>query len=136
MNLPSNFPILTWLSRQWLLILVFLVTNWMCLSEIHFAFLGKWSIDPELGGIWRPATPIEFCGPLLWAIPFGIAAYLIGSLLIHLHFRATIDKDINDGSFVGYWNAAPSDLKLKLVFAAIIGIFLGVAILLSPLARA
>lgn len=132
----TNIPLITWLQRQWLLIVVFLVTNWLCLTEQHFAFIGKWVLDPELGGIWRPATPLEFCGPLLWAIPFGIATYLLTLLNIHLHFRQTIDKDINDGSFIAYWKDAPSDLKLKLVFAAIIGIFIGLCLLLSPLARA
>lgn len=132
----TNIPLITWLQRQWLLIIVFLITNWLCLTEQHLSFLGKWVLDPELGGIWRPATPLEFCGPLLWAIPFGIATYLLTLLNIHLHFRKTIDKDINDESFVRYWQQAPSDLKLKLVFAAIIGIFIGLCLLLSPLARA
>ncbi len=132
----KNFPILTFLQRTWMLLIVFFATNWLCLTEVHFSFLGKWVLDPELGGIWAPATPMEFCGPLLWSIPFALDTYLLTLLTLHLHFRQTIDSDINDGSFVAYWKAAPGDLKLKLVFAAIIGIGLVYGILLAGLARA
>lgn len=132
----KNYPIISFIGRQIPLLAVLIVTNWLCLTEMHFSFLGKWVFDENLGGIWRAATPLEFCGPLLWAVPFGITAYLLTLLNIHLHFRQTIDKDINGGKFVEWWTAADSVLKLKLVFAAIIGIFIGLCILLSPLARA
>lgn len=115
---------------------LFVFTNWMCMTEIHFAFLGKWSHDEMLGGIWRPATPMEWAGPLLWSLPYVLDNYLLVLLTMHLHFRNTIDKDINDGSFIVYWQNAPSDLKLKLVFASIIGTGIVYGIMLAGLARA
>ena len=131
-----NYPILTWLQRQWMLLVLFLVTNWLCLTEAHFSLLGKWVLDPERGGIWVPATPLEFCGPLLWAVPFGIAVYLLTLLSIHLHYRQTIDADVNDGTYAADWRACTSAQRVVVAAAVRIGIFIGLCILLAGLARA
>lgn len=132
----KNIPIITWIQRQWMLLIVFFITNWACLTEVHFKALGKWSWDEQLGGIWRPATPLEFCGPLLWAVPFGIATYLLMGLAIHLHYRATIDADTNDGTYAADWKACTSWQRVIVANAVRIGIFVGLCILLAGLARA
>ncbi len=132
----KNIPIVTWIQRQWLLLILFFFTNWLCLTEIHMNFLGKWRWDSELGGIWAAATPIEFCGPLLWAVPFGLATYLLTLLSIHLHYRATIDADTNDGTYLTDWRACTSAQRVAVATAVRIGIFIGLCILLAGLARA
>jgi len=132
----TNIPLITWFQRQWLLIVLFFITNWLCLTEIHFSFLGKWVVDPQLGGIWRPATPLEFCGPLLWAIPYGIAAYLLALLSIHLHYRQTLDADTHNETYLNDWRACTSSQRVYVAAAIRIGIFIGFCILLSNLAKA
>ena len=132
----KNIPIITWIPRYWLLLLIFFFTNWLCLTEIHFSFLGKWTWDSNLGGIWRPATPIEFCGPLLWSVPFGIAIYLLTTLSIHLHYRQTIDEDVNSGKYLEDWQACTPAQRVFVSNAVRIGIFIGFCLLLAGLARA
>lgn len=132
----NNLPIIAWVQRQWILILVFLFTNWLCLTEMHFSFLGRWRWDEQLGGIWAAATPLEFCGPLLWAVPFGIATYLLTLLSIHLHYRATIDADVNNDTYLNDWHACTSFQRVTIAAAVRIGIFVGLCILLAGLARA
>lgn len=131
-----NVPLIAFAVNQWQLLTVFIVTNWLCKTETHFVALGEWRISEQLGGFWAPRTPLEWAGPLLWLLPLGIGTYLMTMLMIHLHFRMTINSDINSGKFIEYWNAAPGELKLKLIFAAIIGITLALAILYAGLARA
>lgn len=134
---PSwNVPGITWLGRAYPMLIVFVFFDWLCMTKHRFIFIGEWRHDDQLGGIWASQTPMEWAGPLLWTVPFGLAAYLSTTLAIHLHFRNTIDKDINSGKFIEYWNNAPSDLKLKLIFAAILCVLLSMCILFSPLARA
>jgi hypothetical protein len=132
----KNFPILSWAARQWLLLVIFFFTNWLCLTEVHFSALGKWVWDEQLGGIWRAATPLEFCGPLLWAVPFGLATYLLTLLSIHLHYRETIDADVNDGTYLNDWHACTPAQRVAVATAVRIGIFVGLCILLAGLARA
>lgn len=135
MKIPSNFPILTWAARQWLLISIFVVTAWMCTTERRFSFLGKWDWDENLGGYWRAGTPLEFFTVLLWALPLGLVAYLMTLLSIHLHYRETIDKDVNDGTYRRDWEACTSTERVKFATWVRIGIFIGFCILLSGLAR-
>lgn len=119
-----------------MLLLIFLFTNWLCLTEHHFPFLGKWVIDETLGGIWISQTPMEFSGPLLWALPFGLSLILLVLLVLHLYFRATLDAYIHSGQFVQEFYGADPEFRLKFFKDVLIGFTVAIAILLAGLARA
>lgn len=131
----KNNPFIVFLRNQWSLLLILLVTNWACMTEMHFKVLGKWRHDEMLGGIWAPATPMDFCGPLLWLPPFGIGVVLIVLFIMHTLFRDTINADINGNKVVEYWEKASIELKLILIFGSIVGLILSLSILYAPLAR-
>lgn len=131
----KNLPIVTLIPRVGWLLAIFFVTNWACMTQLRFRVIGRWDWNETVGGYWRDQTPVEWAGPLLWLLPFGIGIYLMVILVLHLFFRETIDKDINSGAFVVYWQSAPSELKLKLIFAAVIGFFLSLSIAYAGLVR-
>ena len=131
----KNIPIVTFLARTWMLFVAMLVFNWLAVTEIHFKFLGKWEALPNLGGVWVAATPLEFCGPILWIVPFGLAVILLGLLIVHLYYRATIDYDAQSGKYLADWQACSPYERVLVSNIVRIGIFIGLCILCSSLAR-
>lgn len=132
----KNNPLFVFLRNYWWLLSIYVATNWACMTEMHFKMLGKWRHDETLGGIWAPATPIEWAGPTIWEWPFGISVVLVGLFILHLLFRDTMNADISSGRFIEYWKAASGELKLILTVATILVILLALSNLFSPLARA
>lgn len=132
----KNYPIITFLQRTWMLLIAFAAFDWAALTEHHFKPLGKWVSDPDHGGIWVAQTPMEWAGPLLWAIPFGIMVWLLSLLSIHLYYRETIDADANDGTTVYDWKSCTSFQRVLVATIVRIGIFIGLCILCASLARA
>lgn len=132
----KNIPVVTFLQRTWMLFVAMFASNWFALTETHFAFLGKWVMHPEAGGIWISQTPMETFGPILWVLPFGLAIVLMGLLVVHLYYRQTIDLDANGGRYVNDWNSCTPFQRVLISNVVRIGIIIGLCILCAGLARA
>lgn len=134
-KLKHNVLIFTFLARTWLLWLLMFSSNWLTLTHHHFAILGTWELDEVRGGVWVPHTPMEAIGGILYALPVGLSIYLLYLFLIHIHYRETIDRDIHDGTYLRDWGNLTSEQRVRYSTQTRIGIFIGLCILLSGLAR-
>lgn len=131
----TSFPFLGFIARVWRLLIAVVATNWLANTELHFNWMGKWVKDPELGGIWIPQTPMEFIGPVLWALPIGFGIWILALVAIHMHYRQTIDADTNGGKYLTDWQACSPFQRVVISNFVRIGIFIGFCILCAGLAK-
>ncbi len=131
----KNIPIITFIQRTWMLFLFALVSNWLTLTEKHFAILGTWEIDEKLGGVFHPHTPGEALGAMLYVPALASVVVLTALAFIHLFFRATIDADAHDGTYAREWRLI-TPFQRVLIANITRGIaIIGFCILCSSLAR-
>jgi len=135
MKSTPNTPIITFLQRTWMLLIALVVTDWLAMTEMHFQCLGKWVLDPELGGIWIAQTPMDRIGPILWVLPFCIMIFLVMKLLVHLSYRKTIDADANSGLDVEDWKVNTPFQRTLIRTIVYVGLFIGLCVLCSNLAK-
>lgn len=133
--MKKNFPLVTFALRNWMLLIALGLSNWFANTEEHFKCLGKWVVDPEQGGIWISQRPMECFGPILWIVPISIGVYLINLLMIHLHYRETIDADTAGGKYKSDWDQCTPFERVKISTQVRVGLFIGLCILCNNLAR-
>lgn len=121
--------------RNWHLVLVMLFTNWLTLTQKHFAILGTWEIDPMLGGVFHPHTPFEAFGAILYVPPFATVVWLAVGLMIHLKYRSTIDADAHDETDVRDWRQCSPFQRAAIRAFVFVGLVTAFCILCSSLAR-
>jgi lysozyme family protein len=128
-----NVPIITFLQRTWMLLVFAILSNWAVLS--NHQFFRHWTIDMEGKTIYEGQTIFQMFGGVAY-VPGLVSAVLFVTLLcIHLFFRETIDKDVNDGTYLRDWaSLSPND---RVLYSTIIriGFIIGFCILCSGLAK-
>lgn len=114
MKLPVNIPILSFLGRYWLLVVLFAVFLAITLNDSLFQKLG-----------------VVIYGPCLCTL-----ALLIVVFLRHIFFTQSLDEDVRTGKFVEWWdNVLQPAEKVRWILVATIGFFIGVSLIISALAR-
>jgi len=83
-----NIPILSFLKRYWLLLVMLALALVLCLTDLPFKLAGMF--------VFLPAR--------------GLGAIIVALLIRHLFFRQTLELDVDNGDFVTWWKAlAPRD---------------------------
>lgn len=134
-NSRMKIPILSFLGRTWRLLLVTVLANYLALWNHAFIWSDSGQRDEWGNIIWSPHTLADICGAIIYLPGLVTASWFAALLLLHLHFRDSIDRYIREGRFIAEWEALAPDLRLKLIFAAFIGLFIGTAIIGMGLAK-
>ena len=114
MKLPFNFPIVSFVARYWLLLLVF--------AGFFAATLNDWLF--------------QHCGAILYAPALASVALLIVALLRNIFYSKTLDEDVRTERFHGWWETAitPAE-KVRWILGMTGLLFLGVCIIMAALAK-
>ncbi len=114
MKLPHNIPILSFLGRYWLLIVLFIAFLCLTLNE----------------------TAFQRVGAILYAPALASAALLVVVFLRHIFFGKSLDEDVRTGKFNDWWDnvLSPAE-KVRWILGVTLGLFLGVSLIVSALAK-
>jgi len=129
--------LLSFFKRTWPLMLFTLFTNWLVLTQHHFAMLGAWELQSNWWE-WKlvPHTPFEAFGAILYVPPFASLVFLTALFLIHLRFPKTIEADAASNRDVQDWNACTASERAFLRVLVFVGLVIALCILCSGLAKA
>lgn len=130
-----NIPILSFLGRTWRLLLVTILSNYLALWNHSFIWSDSGQKDEWGNIIWAPHTLADICGAIIYLPGLVSAAFFAGLLLQHLLFRDTVDRYIREGAFLTEFYGLTAWQRQVLVFALIIGLFIGTAIIGMGLAK-
>ncbi len=108
-----NIPFITFLGRSWHLILLAIVSVLLTLN--HRAF--------------------DLFGPLLFIFAVASLAAVLSRLIVHLHYRDTIDADSHSGLYDREWQALDARTRLILTVVTKGVIFLGICIIAASVSR-
>jgi hypothetical protein len=103
----KNLPILTFLARHWLLLVLLAVTVYACLDEQLFQKIGA----------------------LLYVPAQSAVAIVVSLLIVHLLFRGTVDRDIHDDTFLANWRLLDQRTRTILTVAILVAVFHSVALI-------
>ncbi len=111
-QLPFNVPILSFLARYWLCLVILVISVWAAQNKELFA--AAWMF------IYMPGLVV--------------GALLMTALVRHLFYRRTLDEDVRTGDFVKWWDEELSRKeKVRWILGMTIALFLGICHLLSGL---
>jgi len=114
MKLSRNIPILSFLGRYWMLLVLFAGFLWLTLNE----------------------TAFQKVGAILYAPALATAAFLIMVFLRHIFFSKSLDEDVRTGKFNDWWdNALTPSEKVRWILGVTVGLFLGVCWIVAALAK-
>jgi hypothetical protein len=114
MKLPFNIPIVSFLGRYWILILLF----------VGFLFL-------TFNSALFTAT-----GPLLYAPVLATLALLVTVFLRHIFWSKSLDEDVRTGNFEKWWDEALSPAeKVRWILGVTVAAFIGVCIIIAAVAK-
>lgn len=135
--LSHNIPFVTFFSRAstWWMVAMVLVTQW----AIHWKHALWWTQLPGLPdgtpGEWVPITLYDWLGAFLTVPALVGVIMFVWSLVLHLFFRGTVDKDTHDGTTLVDWGNLTSFERTTLHVVIRIGFFIGICILCANLAK-
>lgn len=135
--ISRNIPLVTFFSRSstwWLTAFVLLFQY-----AIHWKHALWWTELPNLPdgtpGEWIPVTLYDFLGAFLTVPAFVGVGVWTWSLIMHLFFRNSIDKDTHDGTFLQDWGNLTPYQRSTLHMCFRVGFWIGICILCSSLAK-
>jgi len=111
--MKKNIPILSFITRYWMLLILAVVTVALCLNDRIFQMLGAL--------IYIPAA----C----------TVAVVVQLLIVHLFFRETIDKDAHDGTYLAEWRALDPRTRIILTVVYRVGILLALSIIAAAVGK-
>lgn len=111
--MKKNIPILTFVSRHWLLIVLAIGGITAILNESLFVRFGS----------------------LLFIPGVVFLAALVAYFLIHLRFRGTIDKDIHSGRYLADWEALTSAQRQYVTMGYVVGVMIFVALIAASVGK-
>lgn len=135
--IAKNVPLVTFFSRAstFYLMIFMLTANW----AIHWKRALWWTQMPGLPdgtpGEWVPITLYDWLGAILYVPALVGVVMFVWSLVLHLFFRDTIDRDTHNGTLVADWKILSSFERTKLHVWIRIGFWIGLCILCSSLAK-
>jgi hypothetical protein len=108
-----NIPILTYLTRYWLLLLATALAI--------------------LLSLWEPG--FQRVGALIYLPALTLGAAVASTLCTHLWFRESVDKETHDGTFLAEWRSLPAETRVGLTILLRVGFFIGCCIVAAALAK-
>lgn len=136
--MKKNVPIITFLSRTWMLCVLMVVSNYLSLSKYVFYWKQLPAGYDGTPGAWVGVTLFDILGGVLYALPLISTVSWFALLAIHLYYRETVDKDAHDGTYVADWHNMGDVASRHRVWAATvirIGFLIGFCILCAGLAK-
>lgn len=140
--ISSNIPLVTFFSRSstWLIIFFVLLFQWAIHYRGPLPFPGLWWTQlpgsPDgTPGEWVPITLYDWLGAFLTVPAFVGVAMFVWSLVMHLFFRGTVDKDTHDGTLIADWNLLSAYERSYIHMLIRVGFWIGICILCSSLAK-
>ena len=114
MKLSRNIPVLSFLGRYWLLLLLFVAFLLLTLNERLF----------------------QAVGAVLYAPVLATVAMLAAAFLRHIFWRKTLDEDVRTERFHEWWDQylAPAE-KARWILVVTLGLFLGICQIIAALAK-
>lgn len=133
--ISPNIPLVTFISRTWMLIIFMLVSNYAVLSKHAWYWVQLPAARDGTPGDWMPVTLYDMMGAVLYIPALMSIVMVLYLLFIHLYFRGTIDKDAHDGTYIADWNNLTSYERVQISTWIRVGFLIAFCILCSSLAK-
>lgn len=131
--MKTNFPIITFLQRSWMLTVFMVLSNFAVLSNHEFFKI--WTRDNDGNVVYVGQTLFQILGAVLYIPAMASVVVWVALLFRHLYFRESIDKDINDGTYLLDWRAVTPTTRIWVTNFVLIGMIIALCILCSTLAK-
>ena len=112
-KIPSNLPLVTFVSRYWLLLVIEIGLIKLSLSATLFAKFGTLLLVPVT----------------------VITAVVLNLLVTHLWFRGTVDADAHAGKYIEDWKQLTPKERVYAAIAVRAFIFIGTATVVAALVK-
>lgn len=133
--LKHNIPLVTFISRYWMYLIFTVLANYAILSKHVWKWVQLPAARDGTPGDWVPMTTVDYCGALIYVPAMCSLVFMLFLLTRHLYFRATIDQDTHDGTYIADWRACSSFQRIAVTTAYTIGFLIAFAIIGASMAR-
>jgi lysozyme family protein len=133
--LKNNIPLVTFVSRYWMYLILTVALNFAILSKHVWYWVQLPAARDGTPGDWQGMTSVDICGALLYIPAICSLVFMLLLLTKHLYYRATIDADTHDGTYIADWRACTSFQRVAVQAAVTIGILIAFAIIGASMAR-